>query len=746
MEGNLLLISAFCPATISSLVFLWGVASFLSGSMLLWGMVAAVPIVIHLLNRRRRRTVTWPAMQFLLVALQQRTRSVQIWQLLLLLARVLAVLLIAAALAHPVLQQPPPLVTVDPRLHLLVIDSSFSMRASGASGRSRFTAALEAADRYCRQANSGDRFLLVTMQRNPQVLIERPSIDIQAVREVIAQLEPSYTGASLNDTLSLLHGLLEQATLDEPEVVFFTDMQRRLWQPACEGTATAAWQRLIQRCRAVQVVDVATRDPLSQPNDRILSIQAVSQERVAIEMEFATVSPEGKKLEVRLDDSVIETPVVARGTSGRVVVDVSLPPRRDIATITATLPKDSLGVDNQRYLVVRPPISSQIVCLGAGTNTRFVVASLQVGADRPWEVRTMTTQQWLNLPEQQQQADLLVLCDVSDCPPALVQTFARLPAVLWWLGPAARPTGFADQAIPFRLEAIQDPGLYAIDPLGYQHPTVSSFQPFPESGLLSTPIFRYWRISPKSDWGEGTTALALQSDSGNHPLLRLWQRGSQRLAVVTTIPMAAATGDEPAWNAMVAWPSLVPLSQELATWLLASSHAESEYLVGDRIVGQMKDESGEPPEVRTPSGTLMDVTIQRNRQTPGQSQTPAGVDSADDVTMSGRIWAAGLAPEPGIYQVQFTDGRKGPVAVNVDASEGDLQTVDDDCLKVFNAVRDSPEASSRFTGVEATAPGRLPESDSMGALFRWLLAGAIAMLVAESLISRFALRWQVAAF
>src|SRR5687768_3510525 len=62
---------------------------------------AAVPIIIHLLNRRRFKVVQWAAMDFLRQALQRNRRIMQLRDLLLLALRTAAVLLFGMALAQP---------------------------------------------------------------------------------------------------------------------------------------------------------------------------------------------------------------------------------------------------------------------------------------------------------------------------------------------------------------------------------------------------------------------------------------------------------------------------------------------------------------------------------------------------------------------------------------------------------------------------------------------------------------------
>ncbi|MDP7395340.1 MAG: BatA domain-containing protein [Lentisphaeria bacterium] len=75
--------------------------SLLQPEILLWGLpLALIPLVIHLLNRLRYRTVQWAAMGFLLHATRLSTRHARLRQFLILLFRILALLFLAAALAR----------------------------------------------------------------------------------------------------------------------------------------------------------------------------------------------------------------------------------------------------------------------------------------------------------------------------------------------------------------------------------------------------------------------------------------------------------------------------------------------------------------------------------------------------------------------------------------------------------------------------------------------------------------------
>src|SRR4051794_26268722 len=76
--------------------------SFLS-PLLAWGaLLGAIPIIIHLLNRRKFRRVEWAPMRYLKLTVQRNRRRIQIEQLLLLLLRVAAIVLLFFYLARPV--------------------------------------------------------------------------------------------------------------------------------------------------------------------------------------------------------------------------------------------------------------------------------------------------------------------------------------------------------------------------------------------------------------------------------------------------------------------------------------------------------------------------------------------------------------------------------------------------------------------------------------------------------------------
>ena len=103
------------------------------------GGAVSIPIIIHLLNRRRYRIVTWAAMRFLLAAQRKNTRRMRLEQLLLLVVRTALVLFLVLAMASVMPwaegwwfrlfpDSAAFAATSSRRLHkILVLDGSFSM-------------------------------------------------------------------------------------------------------------------------------------------------------------------------------------------------------------------------------------------------------------------------------------------------------------------------------------------------------------------------------------------------------------------------------------------------------------------------------------------------------------------------------------------------------------------------------------------------------------------------------------------
>src|ERR1700722_11467709 len=150
---------------------------------LLYALAAAgVPVVIHLLNRRKYREVPWAAMRFLLSAIRKNRRRLRVEQWLLLAIRTLVVLLVVSAMARPFLESFGAVIAGIRTHKVIVLDGSLSMGyRSGES--SRFDQAKAVATQLVKEARGGDRISVIMMGAPPRVVIGDPSSDLREVEK-----------------------------------------------------------------------------------------------------------------------------------------------------------------------------------------------------------------------------------------------------------------------------------------------------------------------------------------------------------------------------------------------------------------------------------------------------------------------------------------------------------------------------------------------------------------------------------
>ena len=134
--------------------------------LLLWGLpLAAVPIVIHLLNRRRFQRVPWAAMEYLLAAMKRNRKRMRMEQWLVLLLRTLAVLLLISLVARPQLTGSG---LIGARAHhVVLLDDSASMwqRSGSATLHDKAREQIRQLADYLAINRGGDLFSLVRTSR-----------------------------------------------------------------------------------------------------------------------------------------------------------------------------------------------------------------------------------------------------------------------------------------------------------------------------------------------------------------------------------------------------------------------------------------------------------------------------------------------------------------------------------------------------------------------------------------------------
>jgi len=221
-----------------NLIIAWGlVHPFLLGA---GALAVAVPIIIHLLNRRRFKVVDWAAMDFLKQAEKLNKRRIQLEDLLLLLLRCLAMLLIGFLLARPFLKSGfvGSLISNARSERIFILDDSPSMGARGPDGTALDVSVRKLGDYLSDLAadESGDAATLYLTSAPEKPLfagVPLKSNSLTEMLEAIDELKPSDHPADYNEVLSRVRRRMQEKSSSLNRILFvMTDLRQRDWAGA----------------------------------------------------------------------------------------------------------------------------------------------------------------------------------------------------------------------------------------------------------------------------------------------------------------------------------------------------------------------------------------------------------------------------------------------------------------------------------------------------------------------------------
>ena len=190
---------------------------------LLWGMAAiSIPVLIHLLNRRRYRRVPWAAMRFLKISVDQNQRRMRLEDWILLLLRCAVVALLASLLARPVLEG----VSGVPGSKVaaaIIVDNSASM-GSQEGGVTRLALAREAAHEILSGLPQGSPVVVGDVFRAHEA-----SADHEFARARIDAITQTERHADLILATKEAIGALEGQAVVDRELYVITDGHAEEW-------------------------------------------------------------------------------------------------------------------------------------------------------------------------------------------------------------------------------------------------------------------------------------------------------------------------------------------------------------------------------------------------------------------------------------------------------------------------------------------------------------------------------------
>ncbi|MFM9960415.1 MAG: BatA domain-containing protein [Planctomycetaceae bacterium] len=189
----------------------------------------ALPVIAHLLSKKKYDIVSWGAMQFLKLG-QETRRRVWLEDLWLLLLRMALIAWLVIALGRPWVSAKW-LGEIGPQPNrdvVIILDGSYST-AWEATSVTPQELSVRWIDKFLGQLRPGDTVTLLEAREQVRTLIDPPTRDVNRVREVLKQLPPPTGTGNFPEALAHAVKLLSRTNHPRREVILLTDGQAQGW-------------------------------------------------------------------------------------------------------------------------------------------------------------------------------------------------------------------------------------------------------------------------------------------------------------------------------------------------------------------------------------------------------------------------------------------------------------------------------------------------------------------------------------
>ncbi len=726
--------------------------SFLNPFLLFGLLGASVPIVIHLIHKRKPRRHPFSAIELVLKSALRVEKRWRLKRILLLLARVLLIAALALAASGPMVGTRDTLAVSrgGAQRIAIVIDSSLSMRARYGTSTA-FEEAIKQARKIIDAMGPEDQAMLVAAKAQAKLLTLRPTPSRTELFVALEKLEPSYEYTDLGEAVTAAAkalASLREAKQQDPKtstdavqarVVLLSDL-------AQSSVASAADLRISDdKVAALEVIDVLSGVPPDARRNNALSRMAVVDVPIAspytidLRTRIQSFGRDGggkpdptpivlKQNNVKLEASHVD--VLPGALAEKVLRHTFQGP--GTAEIEVALDADTLVEDNHRYAIV--DIQRQVRSL--------VVNGAPAGVAKEDEVFYL--ERALKTGASDQPAPRIITYDdfkTTDLSLYDVVILAGVPSVSGKDGQAL--TRFVERGGGLLVTSTEDMdveaynrelgtvlpralrGLKVVDPeaggvgsggiVGLSeplasHPVIEIFQGESLGGLLSTRTRAYILLQP----GTGQPAEILVEHEDGQPAFIEGQFGQGRCIFFTTSIDRDMTD-------LPIRPAFVPLVRQLTLYL-----------------GQALKKPDRQP---TLAGAQRDILIPKKAKKlkviapDGQETLWPEHELGENPSIRFQATEA-----PGHYRVEVSYGDAfSPVddqhfAVNVDTRESNLEALDkDEATLILTGAAAAPGAPKDDTMLErAQALSGLSNPEAVAGLFLILMLIAFAL---ESLLT-----------
>ena len=746
-----------------------------TSSPAIWGSLiaglVALPIIIHLINLVRHKTIEWAAMEFLLKSHRKNRNWVWLKQLLLLLSRIAILLLGLFLLSQVGCENDRIAALLGGRAthHYVLVDDSFSMSDRDNQGsamdraRTTITQIISRARsrnnhrlsllRYSAFESNGDSESLI-----PSFDIENEVVDSAFARQAessITGMMPSSFSVTANQSLESVAELVSARTQENAIVYLLSDFREKDWQES--DSAKESLDSLSDSGAAVELIRCVKT---MHANLAVTDLKPIGNVRVAetplmMEVTVSNLSQDvAKKIQIKVNSSVYDRPTSGSTESSADIEELptvfieSIEPGQSESrifpvyfgvagkhSVTATIGEDPVATDNTRHCVVDVGSNANVLVVDSPNRLNASFLSLALNPNSMTGIRAeIQTADFLRsaTSESLGRFDVICLCDVGQIDETAIKNVRQFVSdgggLVYFGGPNTNFSFFnmafyedGNGLLPVELadtmEVDEREDGMAADIVAERHPIFAPVNDVRNS-LLDLVVVKNV-LRPSFEWLQDPPAQSkvIASVRGNRqmPLVIEGQYGKGRT-------MMFMTTAGPQWNNWMRNATFPPILLLLENYLSDGKYPHEVTLVGSTVPFNKATGSVTPDVTLTSPTESGDRIESKLRLTQTETALEGSIgESKHSIVNRG-------TSAPGIYELWFrqmdSSSAVDRIALNVDPAESELSLADDDSLlKSFGS-----EAPS-LTNWDQFNPE--PKQKAVSSLNRLLLFLLIAMLIAE---------------
>ena len=643
---------------------------------------AAIPLIIHLLNRERARRLIFSTVRFIQMSHQTNVQRHQLKRMLLLLMRILMLALLGFAFARPFFAAAPIITqqTGGKRNTVIILDTSYSMQYQDV-----FDNAKKAGGQVLESLDRQDAACLILSSHKARVVAPLGS-EFAHIKAALNSAEATYAPTDYLDALQTADEMLQRLPIGQKQIYLIADLQKKGWENFIET------DKLSPNVK-IEFVDVRAEQPRNLAITGLRVPPVILNEQKAAQLvarvhNFGDEPVENVPVRLFIDGNVINT--VELDVEPNDIADaVFKVDFQNEATHTGwvELPDDALAVDNQRYFILQSLASIRVHCVNSELGTRgrtllpyeretfFFKMAIEAGSSAVPIDLTQST----DLPDAEELAryDVLILPNVGGFTSVEAQ---RLKAYVGAGGGLIVTVGDNVESDAYQqnlggetplmpctfVQAVGDAfdrGQFRVlATVKYEHPIFAPFKEPNHGDFGKARFYRHFQAVPTT----GATVIAAYDD-GDPALFEKSYGTGRVLCFTSTIDRA--------WNDLPIRAVYLPFLHECIKYLaLKRVDAVPDYRVGDSIELTGFEDAGSK-EVAIFNPRNVETRLLHNER----------VEIADSAYQQGSLFYKDTAL-PGIYSVHTSGAEPRYFVVNVDTTESNL------------AARDVEELTSMLMG------------------------------------------------